>query len=88
MRWPSPQHTKGKNYITNTVSNMNNISTSTKILSTAIAFIAIGYLLMAGSSSTGQQFNPDIFSTRRIIIAPLLCLAGYLLIIVGIIKKK
>lgn len=88
MRWPSPQYTKGKNYITNTVSNMNNISTSTKILSTAIAFIAIGYLLMAGSGSTGQQFNPDIFSTRRIIIAPLLCLSGYLLIIVGIIKKK
>lgn len=67
---------------------MNNISTSTKILSTAIILIATGYLLMAGSGSTGQQFNPDIFSTRRIIIAPLLCLVGYLLIIVGIIKKK
>ena len=67
---------------------MNNISTSTKILSTAIAFIAIGYLLMAGSGSTGQQFNPNIFSTRRIVVAPMLCLAGYLLIIVGIIKKK
>jgi hypothetical protein len=67
---------------------MNNISTSTKILSAAIILIATGYLLMAGSSSTEQQFNPDIFSTRRIIIAPLLCLAGYLLIIVGIIKKK
>ena len=67
---------------------MNNISTSTKILSAAIILIATGYLLMAGSGSTGQQFNPDIFSTRRIIIAPLLCLVGYLLIIVGIIKKK
>ena len=67
---------------------MNNISTSTKILSAAIILIATGYLLMAGSGSTEQQFNPDIFSTRRIIIAPLLCLAGYLLIIVGIIKKK
>lgn len=67
---------------------MNNISTSTKILSAAIILIATGYLLMAGSGSTGQQFNPDIFSTRRIIIAPLLCLAGYLLIIAGIIKKK
>ena len=67
---------------------MNNISTSTKIFSTAIILIATGYLLMAGSGSTEQQFNPDIFSTRRIIIAPLLCLAGYLLIIVGIIKKK
>lgn len=88
MHLTSLRHTKGKNYFTNTVSNMNNISTSTKILSAAIILIAIGYLLMAGSGSTGQQFNPDIFSTRRIVVAPMLCLAGYLLIIVGIIKKK
>ena len=67
---------------------MNNISTSTKILSAAIILIATGYLLMAGSGSTGQQFNTDIFSTRRIVVAPMLCLVGYLLIIVGIIKKK
>lgn len=67
---------------------MNNISTSTKILSIAVVLIVVGYLLMAGSGSTEQQFNPDIFSTRRIVVAPMLCLAGYLLIIVGIIKKK
>ena len=35
-----------------------------------------------------QSFNPDIFSTRRIVIAPIFCLAGYLLIIVGILYKK
>lgn len=67
---------------------MNNISTSTKILSIAVVLIVVGYLLMAGPGSTDQQFNPDIFSTRRIVVAPALCLAGYLLIIVGIIKKK
>jgi len=50
--------------------------------------IVVGYLLMAGPGSTDQQFNPSIFSTRRIVVAPALCLAGYLLIIVGIIKKK
>jgi NhaP-type Na+/H+ or K+/H+ antiporter len=67
---------------------MNNISTSTKILSIAVVLIVVGYLLMAGPGSTDQQFNPGIFSTRRIVVAPTLCLAGYLLIIVGIIKKK
>ena len=35
-----------------------------------------------------QSFNPDIFSTRRIVIAPIFCLAGYLLMIVGILYKK
>ena len=67
---------------------MSNISTSTRILSIAVVLIVSGYLLMAGPGSTEQQFNPDVFSTRRIVVAPTLCLAGYLLIIVGIIKKK
>ena len=35
-----------------------------------------------------QAFNPAIFSFRRIVIAPILCLTGYLLIIVGILKKQ
>jgi hypothetical protein len=42
---------------------------------------------MSGSGSTEQTFNPDIFSFRRIVVAPVLCLIGYLLIIVGILKK-
>jgi hypothetical protein len=47
----------------------------------------LGYILMSGIGSTESFFNPDIFSPRRIVIAPMLCLAGYLLIIVGIVKK-
>lgn len=35
-----------------------------------------------------QAFNPEIFSFRRIVIAPILCLTGYLLIMVGILKKQ
>jgi NhaP-type Na+/H+ or K+/H+ antiporter len=66
---------------------MNNISTSTKILSIAVVLIVVGYLLMAGPGSTDQQFNPGIFSPRRIVVAPLLCRAGYLLIVVGILRK-
>lgn len=54
----------------------------------ACILIAIGYVLMAGPGSTEEAFIPDIFSARRIVVAPLLCLAGYLLVIVGILWKK
>lgn len=63
-------------------------TTSRGIIITACLLILLGYMLMSGSGSTDQSFNPDIFSTRRIIIAPMFCLSGYLLIIIGIIKKK
>lgn len=62
--------------------------TSRSILIAACILIAVGYLLMAGPGSTEQAFNPDIFSTRRIVVAPMLCFAGYLLIVVGILRKK
>lgn len=57
------------------------------IILSAVVFIVAGYLLMSGPGSTEQTFNPNIFSFRRIVVAPVLCLIGYLLIIVGILKK-
>ena len=60
---------------------------SRNILIIACILIAVGYLLMYGPGSTEQAFNPDIFSSRRIVVAPMLCLAGYLLIVVGILKR-
>lgn len=58
------------------------------ILLIACMLIIIGYLLMSGDGTTEQAFNPDVFSTRRIVVAPMLCLAGYLLIVVGILRRK
>jgi len=60
---------------------------SNRIFLVACVLIILGYILMSGTGSTETYFNPDIFSPRRIVIAPMLCLAGYLLIIVGIVKK-
>lgn len=57
------------------------------LLLLALLLILVGYLLMCGPASTQQAFNPDIFSHRRIVLAPLLCLAGYLLIIVAILRR-
>ena len=58
------------------------------IILSACILIAAGYALMAGAGSTEQSFNPDIFSPRRIVLAPAMCLAGYLLIVIGILYKK
>lgn len=55
------------------------------------ALIVIGFLLMLGSSSTVDNFEPDIFSTRRIVIGPLLAFLGFVAMAVAIImipKKK
>jgi uncharacterized membrane protein YidH (DUF202 family) len=62
--------------------------TSRIILMIACILILAGYVLMSGPGSTENVFNPDIFSVRRIVIAPLLCLSGYMLIIVGILRYK
>ena len=64
------------------------VLTSRSILIVACILITAGYILMSGSGSTEQSFNPDIFSIRRIVIAPMLCLTGYLLIVVGILRKE
>ena len=50
--------------------------------------ILTGYILMAGPGSTEQAFNPEIFSARRIVVAPAVCLTGYLLVIVSILWRK
>lgn len=62
--------------------------TNRRIIIAACILVITGYILMSGSGSTEQSFNPDIFSTRRIVVAPILCLAGYLLVIIGILFKK
>ena len=49
--------------------------------------IILGYILMSGEGSTLAAYNPDIFSGMRIRIAPILCLIGYILNIIGIVKR-
>jgi uncharacterized membrane protein len=64
------------------------LTTSRFIILVSLLLIAMGYLLMYGPGSTEQTFNPDIFSPQRIVVAPMLCLAGYLLVVVGILRWK
>lgn len=48
------------------------------MMAVCIALIIIGFLLMSGAPSTVDKFNPDIFSTRRIVIGPTLAFLGFL----------
>ena len=54
-----------------------------------LVIIALGFLLMAGGKSADPtKFNADdVYSARRITIAPLLIIFGFILEIIGIMKK-
>ena len=54
-----------------------------------LAINVIGYLLMIGGGSDNpNKFNEDeLFSTVRITIAPILIIAGVVVIILGIMRK-
>ena len=59
-----------------------------RLMLIGLAFIAIGFLLMIGGGSTDpSKFNPEIFSFRRITLAPILILAGYVIEVFAIMKK-
>jgi uncharacterized membrane protein len=62
------------------------------ICAVSVLLIVTGFILMTGSSSSVEGgFDPDIFSTKRIVVAPMVCFAGFLLMIVGILysgKKR
>jgi len=51
------------------------------------ALIFIGFLLMLGDSSTTENFNPDIFSARRIVVGPLIAFIGFVSMAIAIIIK-
>ncbi|WP_282123184.1 DUF3098 domain-containing protein [Algibacter mikhailovii] len=49
-----------------------------KFMFIGLAVIALGFILMAGGGSDDPNvFNPDIFSWRRIRLAPALVLIGF-----------
>jgi len=58
------------------------------ILAISVVIIIIGFWLMSGGKTTEETgFDPSIFSVRRINIAPIVTMTGFLLIIWAILKK-
>lgn len=60
-----------------------------KIMIIGVVVVAIGYLLMmGGAAEKPEDFNgEELFSFRRIFFAPFLVLTGYVVVLVGIMRK-
>lgn len=61
--------------------------TNFTLLGIGMLVIILGFLLMSGPGSTESTFNPDIFSARRIKVAPAVCFLGFIFMIYGILRK-
>jgi len=60
------------------------------LIAVSFAIIVLGFALMAGEPS-GEVYNPDIFSFRRITVGPMISLFGFVFMIFAILfrtKKK
>lgn len=57
------------------------------LLAVGMAVVVVGFMLMSGDGSTEHAYNPDIFSARRIKVAPLVCLAGFVSMIYAVVYK-
>ena len=54
------------------------------LVAMSVVVIVLGFALMVGAPS-GAEYNPDIFSVRRITVGPMIALGGFILMIVAII---
>ena len=57
------------------------------LLAAGIIAIILGFALMMGPGSTETHFEPDIFSFRRIKLAPAICVSGFIFVIFAIMYK-
>lgn len=59
-----------------------------KLLLIGLGLLFLGYLLMIGGASDNpNEFSYEIFSFRRITLAPILVIAGFVVEIFAIMKK-
>lgn len=59
------------------------------LIAVAVVCIVLGFMLMSGGGSQdGVSFNPEIFSSRRIVVAPVVTVIGFVLMIFGILKNS
>lgn len=69
---------------------MNNLAFGKQnylLTAVGMAIVILGFILMSGSGTTEEAFDPNIFSPLRIRVAPAICVVGYVLIIVAIMWR-
>lgn len=57
------------------------------LLAIGMAVVILGFALMTGSASTEAAFEPDIFSVRRVKVAPAVCFMGFISMIYAVLRK-
>ena len=57
------------------------------LLAIGMAIVIIGFILMGGDGSTESAYNPDIFRVRRIKVAPIVCLIGFVSMIYAVVHN-
>lgn len=57
------------------------------LIAVGVLVVILGFFLMSGDGTTLNGFNADIFSVRRIRVAPVVCFIGFASMIYGIMHK-
>ena len=58
------------------------------LIAVCVLVIVVGFALMTGEPSGATEYNPDIFSFRRITLGPMIALAGFVLMIIAILFPR
>lgn len=58
------------------------------LLAIGMAVIIVGFILMSGSGSSETTFDPEIFSVRRVKLAPAVCFLGFIFMMYGIMHRE
>ena len=57
------------------------------LLAIGMAIVIFGFILMSGGGSSEQAYDPEIFSVRRIKVAPVVCLLGFVSMIYAVVHR-
>lgn len=57
------------------------------LIAISLVIVVVGFAFMVGEPSGAVEFNPDIFSLRRITVGPMVALFGFVMMIVAILYK-
>ena len=59
------------------------------LMAVGIIILAVGYILLSGGGSDDPNvFNPAMFDSRRLVVAPILIVLGFVVEIVAIMYKS
>lgn len=58
------------------------------MLISSIILLVLGFFLMSGGGGSGLEFNSEIFSVRRIIMAPIIIIIAFIISGLAIMMKK